>query len=158
MKIAIKGIFHERTEDAPFVGALISAIDCNINCDGCFNQYLKKMPTIYMTEDEIINEVLTNKFNKGIILAGLEWSLQPEEMLLIIDKAMENNLEVIVYTGLYIKTLYKKIPEIKKKPIYVKHGKYNHNLKGDVFCHGVKLPSTNQNIVKINPYKRKYEI
>ena len=39
--INYKTIVNERTEDAPFIGALISAIDCKFNCKKCFNQDIK---------------------------------------------------------------------------------------------------------------------
>jgi pyruvate-formate lyase-activating enzyme len=100
MNIKYKQIEHERVEDAPFIGALICAVDCNINCPDCFNQHLKQYPTIEKSANEIINEVKSNPFNKGIILAGLEWTLQPEEMRELIYLAQENNLKVMLYTGL----------------------------------------------------------
>jgi pyruvate-formate lyase-activating enzyme len=71
MKIKIKGIYHERTEDAPFIGALICANDCKFNCKNCINEELKYSNGYYMEDIKIINEVLFNSFNKGIILAGL---------------------------------------------------------------------------------------
>ena len=51
MIIKTKGIVHERVEDAPFMGALISAVDCNLNCKGCFNQHLKSLPNIEMDSE-----------------------------------------------------------------------------------------------------------
>ena len=97
MIINIKKIEHERYEDAPFIGALICAVDCDINCQGCFNQHLKELPTIQKDSKDIINEVLANKFNKGIVLAGLEWSLQKEEAyeLIKLNDAKELVFDVI---------------------------------------------------------------
>lgn len=100
MKIRIKGIVHERVEDAPFIGALISAIDCNLNCKGCFNQHIKELETIEMDSEEILNKVLENPFNEGIILAGLEWSLQEEELRELVSLARKKGLKVMIYSGL----------------------------------------------------------
>lgn len=150
MKIAIKGIFHERTEDAPFVGALICANDCQFNCPGCFNQYLKQIKNYYMEDYEIINEVLSNPFNKGIILGGLEWTLQAEEMLRLIKLALDNHLEVILYTGLNEQELQNNFPELFKLPIYIKCGRYIKNLHTNNYSmYNVKLSSSNQKIIKI---------
>ena len=99
MKIRIKQIEHERTEDAPFVGALVSSIGCKIGCKGCFNRHLKKLPTQEFEAEEIIEEILSNRLNEGIILGGLEWSEQTEELLEIVDKASKANLKIIIYTG-----------------------------------------------------------
>lgn len=100
MKIKYKSITHERTEDAPFVGALICANNCKFNCKGCFNQEIKKLPTLINTSEKIIAEVKSNPFNQGIILAGLEWTLQPQELIELASLASKNGLQVMIYTGL----------------------------------------------------------
>ena len=150
MIVKIKGIYHERTEDAPFMGALICANDCIFNCHDCFNQELKNAPSYNMDSKEIINQVKSNKFNKGIILAGLEWTLQPEEMYELITLALKEKLEVILYTGRELKELQIKFPLLLTLSIYIKYGRYNDKLKttsNEVF--GVNLASSNQNIIKI---------
>ena len=92
LKIRYKAIEHERIEDSPFIGATISAIDCNFNCKNCFNQSLKQLPTLEKDALEIINEVRDNIFNKGIILAGLEWTmLQTHEVIELALCAKEND-------------------------------------------------------------------
>ena len=149
MKIRIKRIEHERVEDSPFVGALICAVDCNINCPGCFNQHLKDEPTIVMDSQDIVNEVLANPFNKGIILSGLEWTLQPEEMEELIWLARKNKLQVILYTGLDEKVFKVKFTSIYNMPdIYIKFGSYKEDLKcNDNIQHRVKLATKNQKIM-----------
>ena len=149
MMINIKLIEHERFEDAPFIGALICAVDCNINCTGCFNQHLKQLSNIKKDSNDIINEVLSNKFNKGIILSGLEWSLQKDEMLELVNLALKNNLKVIIYTGLnedIFKNICKEVYEIKN--IYIKFGNYNKTSSSYV-SENVKLASKNQYIKKL---------
>lgn len=151
MEILIKGIFHERTEDAPFIGALICADNCKFNCLGCCNEEYKTLPSYYMNDSEIINEVISNKFNKGIILAGLEWTLQPKEMFRLIELAVNNQLEVILYTGMNYDSLIKKFPKLLNYNIYIKTGKYIEKLATDNnnIQFGVKLASSNQKIYKI---------
>ena len=112
MIIKTKGIVHERVEDAPFMGALISAVDCNLNCKGCFNQHLKDLPNIEMDSEDILDKVTNDPFNEGIILAGLEWSLQPKELREMVNSARKRNLKVIVYSGLSEEDFKKKFPDI----------------------------------------------
>jgi organic radical activating enzyme len=98
--VKYKFIEHERTEDAPFVGALIVASDCKIKCKECFNRDLKKMETKKDTAQNIIKEVLSNPFNEGIILAGLEWSSTPEDLVELVTEADKQGLKIMIYTGL----------------------------------------------------------
>ena len=141
---------HERTEDAPFVGALISAVDCNFNCKECFNQHLKNNETLYSTEQEIMNMVKSNIFNHGIILAGLEWSNQPEEALALIKCALRNNLDVILYTGMNIDEFKIKYPKLIVNGIYIKYGRFDLTQKTiNHIEYGVTLASANQHIIKI---------
>jgi len=144
-----KIIKDERTEDAPFVGALISAIDCKFDCINCFNQDVKNKPTLEKSHQDIIKEVLKDPFNKGIILAGLEWSLQPDELRLLVIEALQNNLQVIVYTGLTEEIFSTKFPDLIKLPIYIKFGRYmEENKVDDYHSNNVKLATSNQYIKK----------
>ena len=136
----IKYIEHERTQDAPFIGALIVASDCNRDCKGCFNQHLKQLPNIDVTVNEIISEVKHNPFNEGVILGGLEWMEQISDMMDLISAAKINNLEVMLQTG---HDVYPNIPQM-----YVKYGRYRDEFKThDNIQYGVKLASSNQNII-----------
>jgi organic radical activating enzyme len=154
MKIKIKGIYPERSEDAPFIGALICSDNCNFNCVDCCNDDLKFLPSEYVNDYKIIQKVKSNPFNKGIILGGLEWTLQSKEMFRLIELALDNQLEVILYTGLDLAVLINKFPELLNYNIYIKTGKYIEELKtNNNIQYGVKLASLNQ---KINQIKNKY--
>lgn len=147
--IRYKAIEHERMEDAPFVGALISAIDCHIGCKNCFNQHLKDRPTLLKTAAALMEEVRSNPFNEGVILAGLEWSEQPEELVELVGAALAAGLEVIVYTGLGLAEFLKRVPGLRKLDgsIYIKHGAYiPEKASFDNISHRVKLASSNQHI------------
>lgn len=150
MIIKTKGIVHERVEDAPFMGALICAVDCKFNCKGCFNQHLKNLPTIEMDSEEILDEVIKNPFNEGIILAGLEWSLQPNELRELVNSAINKELKVIIYSGLNEEEFKLKFPDLYSlKNIYFKFGRYEEDLKVENNIHyDVKLATSNQKIVK----------
>lgn len=147
--IRYKAIEHERMEDAPFIGALISAIDCHIGCKNCFNQHLKDRPTLLKTAEALIAEVRSNPFNEGLILAGLEWSEQPEELVELVAEALKSKLEVIVYTGLDLEVFLKRVPALLdlEGDIYIKHGAYiPEQASCDYANHKVKLASSNQRI------------
>lgn len=150
--VSYKGIIHERTEDAPFMGALIIGVSCRNNCRNCFNQHLKKSQTYFKFADEIIAEVKQNHFNEGIILAGLEWSEQPDDTIALISCALHENLQVILYTGLTEQELFSRIPKEYLVGIYIKFGKYDENkLSNTYYSEGVKLASTNQYIKFMQP-------
>lgn len=150
MIINYKTIVNERTEDAPFIGALISAIDCKFNCKKCFNQDIKKMPTKQLECEKLIQIVKSDVFNKGIILAGLEWTNQPKEAKALIECAIKNNLMVILYTGMDINVFKRKFPQLLINGIYIKYGNYDETQKTiNHIEYGVTLASSNQHIIKI---------
>lgn len=98
---------------------------------------------------DIIKEVKSNPFNEGIILGGLEWTEQPEEMIELIDMAIENQLKVILYSGLSEKIFKKKFPQVYSKKILFKFGDYRDNERtAENIQYGVSLASKNQNILK----------
>ena len=143
--IKYRGIIHERCEDAPFMGALIIAENCSNNCQGCFNQHLKETRVFEGTAEEIIEIVKDNLFNDGIILAGLEWSEQPEDVIELVKCAKKNHLEVMIYTGLSEEGFAERLWDSSLTNCYVKFGMYDANyLSDDYYSLGVKLASTNQ--------------
>jgi pyruvate-formate lyase-activating enzyme len=149
--ISYKGIIHERAEDAPFMGALIIATSCSNGCRGCFNQHLKDAETYLRYADEVIKEVKQNPFNDGIILGGLEWSEQPDDMIALVSCAAAAQLKVMVYTGLTEEEFYRRIPSHYLHNCYIKFGKYDEKRLSDSYTSfGVKLASTNQYIVHLD--------
>lgn len=149
--VSYKGIIHERAEDAPFMGALIIATSCSNRCRGCFNQHLKDAETYLRYADEIIKEVKQNPFNDGIILGGLEWSEQPDDMIALVSCAAAAGLKVMVYTGLAEEEFYRRVPSHYLHNCYIKFGKYDEkHLSDNHTSFGVKLASTNQYIVHLD--------
>ncbi len=146
-QVHYKGIIHERTEDAPFMGALVIAVSCNNNCQGCFNQHLRDASVRVDTPKHLVGQVLSNIFNDGIILGGLEWSECPAETISLIKAASDSGLEVMLHTGLTEPELYERIPREYLHGCYVKFGGYDASLASAVHkSHGVRLASTNQYI------------
>ena len=101
--------------------------------------------------DEVIKEVKQNPFNDGIILGGLEWSEQPDDMIALISCAAAAQLKVMIYTGLTVEEFYRGIPSNYLHNCYIKFGKYDEKCLSDNHTSfGVKLASTNQYIVHLD--------
>ena len=147
--INYKLIEHERCEDAPFVGALISACDCKFNCPNCFNQHIKSMPVISKSREDIIAEIKSNPFNQGIIFAGLEWTLQLRECISLAKLAKQEGLQTMLYTGNDFKGRLMGTIILSKSFDYIKCGRYEETLKtANHIEYGVVLASANQHIYK----------
>ncbi|WP_195618650.1 4Fe-4S cluster-binding domain-containing protein [Clostridium paraputrificum] len=140
-----KGIVHERLGEAPFVGALILANDCPYKCKGCFNQYLKTKPIRQNSAKEIIQKVKQNPFNEGIILGGLEWTYQPNDMIELINESEKVNLKIMIFTHMYKDEFLSKFPQLANRNIIVKFGGYEEQNKiDDYYSNGTKLATSNQ--------------
>ena len=149
MKISYKALESERIEDAPFCGALISAIDCKFNCKNCFNQSLKNLPTLKKEPIQIIREIKGNPFNKGIILGGLEWTLQLTNLVELLINAKTNGLKTMLYTGNTLDNMKDFLSEYGQFLDYIKCGLYDETQKNiNHIEYGVTLASRNQHIYK----------
>lgn len=153
--ITYKGIEHERMGDAPFIGALIIAQKCSQLCPGCFNQHIKQDPNLFGTAESILDKVQSNAFNEGIILGGLEWTEQPEDLVDLVRLALWRGLKIMIYTRLTEEEFFEKFPMMSEwSPIYYKFGPYLEEHKHPYyFSKGIQLASTNQRVVyKEKPY------
>lgn len=155
MNIRTKGIYFDRFEDAPFVGCLLSSIGCSKNCVDCHNQHLRSQKIQVIDCDDLINKIKSNKFCQGIILGGLEWTEQPAEMEALIVKSLENDLQVMLYTGLNEKDFSKTFAHLLDYKIYIKFGEYIASKRVDNYrSYGVKLASSNQYIKYANEMEK----
>ena len=122
-------------QDAPFIGALIIAPYCFQGCEGCQNKHLIDNHEDYIQRDtaqDIINEVVDNELNEGIILGGLEWTYSYLGMKALVKRALRNNLKVFIYTYLDEERFTKKFGELLediKGNLYIKFGKYDKKQK-----------------------------
>lgn len=147
-KINYKLIEHERVGDAPFIGALISACDCKFDCKNCFNQAVKNLPTMNDTAENIINQIKANPFNKGVIFAGLEWTLQLEECFALASLAKQKGLLTMIYTGSADSRMLGTL-QLSGVFDYIKYGRYREDLNAaNHIEYGVVLASSNQHILK----------
>lgn len=143
-----KGIVHNILNDAPFIGALIIANQCSRGCRACHNGHLKTSAyELKDTAEGIIRAVRANGLNRGIILSGLEWTEQPEDLVALTLAALDAGLEVMVYTHHTEREFFRIVPELVGKRLCVKFGAYDESLKSeDHYSCGVKLATMNQYI------------
>jgi len=98
---------------------------------------------------ELINIVKSNPFQKGIIFAGLEWSLQQRELDIMLDAFHENHILTMVYTGHNIKSSCVQHLINETYVDYIKYGQYVESLvTANHVENGVILASSNQHIWK----------
>lgn len=107
--VEYKTITHGVTDVAPFVGAVICAVDCKLKCKGCNTRSFKKLPTKKTLAIDVFFEVASHKENEGIILGGLEWTHQIEDMLVLLELASELDLKIMVQTGLDVLDFFQTI-------------------------------------------------
>lgn len=149
MKIRYKGIEHNNTTDAPFIGARICAIDCHRGCPNCFNQELRNRCYESIDCEKLLTMVQQNSLDCGIILGGLEWTEQPMEMIHLVVKAIERQMAVAIYTGMSQEQFEEDFSILTSLPIYVKFGSYKNELPPRYeAAFGVQLASENQYIVQ----------
>ncbi len=151
--IPYKGIVHNVLNDAPFIGAILIARTCHYGCQNCINAHLKTdAKEIFDSAENIIDKVIENGLNEGVIFSGLEWTEQPKDLEILVERALEKRLKVMVYTHHTQRNFFKIMPSLKEKPIYVKFGGYQPEKATEThFSYDVKLASSNQYIIKNFP-------
>ncbi len=145
--ISYKGIEDERLGDAPFIGALLIAPTCTLQCPMCFHNDLKRQEPFISTSNRLIERIKSNPFHEGIIFGGLEWSDTPEELTQMVLAALEADLKVMIYTGRSEEHFQQYLPDLLHLPIWIKFGRYDVTLQSQThYSMGIKLASTNQYI------------
>lgn len=142
-----KGIEMGVLTDAPFIGARINAIDCCHNCPGCFNQHLHQEEIQHQPTREIISAIIDDVISEGIILGGLEWTEQKDDMLELIDAALAVELPVMLFTHHMLEDIKLAFPSLINSGIYVKCGEYIEGQSSYMDVENdVLLAGTNQRI------------
>ncbi|MFW6029680.1 MAG: 4Fe-4S cluster-binding domain-containing protein [Halanaerobiales bacterium] len=150
MKIKYKGVLHNNLDDAPFVGAILIAPTCVNFCKGCHNAHLRNnedFPIYEIDGDNLLDMIKDNLLDEGIILSGLEWTEQPEQMLFLIEGALERDMEVMLYTHMKEEEFFKAFPRLKGCAIWIKFGDFDEDKKTNDNIHcNIKLSTENQYI------------
>lgn len=98
MKIRYKELMHGKEGLAPFKGAFLVA-------NGWDNKYQNDRIKNYLSlktkvrnSSELISRIRRNEANEGVIFGGLEWGLQPQELLELIEMASNEGLFIMIYS------------------------------------------------------------
>ena len=101
--------------DAPFIGTLVAGRYCSGNCINCFNQHLKDLPGQQIDSNELLDQIQSNPFSEGIILAGLEWlDGQYDEAYELLSNALARGMKAMLYTRLYADEVQRWYPKLMK--------------------------------------------
>jgi hypothetical protein len=145
--IKYKGLVCDSKDHPDGVAILIVAPSCTYGCKKCINQHLKKGKYHIISCTDLINKIKRVSVGNCIVLGGLEWTEDKENLLSILDVLTKENMNIILYTHWDEVELKKLAPEIYKYDIWVKYGKYDINYKSDNYIsNGVQLATTNQYI------------
>lgn len=100
MQVRISGIVKESFVDGPGIRYVIFAQGCLHNCLGCHNPQTHDFNGGYLIDcDELINDVLKNKYIDGVTFSGGDPLYQVKEFIYIAKKLKENDVHIICYTG-----------------------------------------------------------
>lgn len=100
MKIRIFGLQNDSIVDGPGIRYAIFTQGCYHNCKGCHNPESHDINGGKEYDvDSIVEKFLANPLIDGITFSGGEPFLQAIPLSYIADKAHENKLSVIAYTG-----------------------------------------------------------
>ncbi len=113
-KIKIAGIVEESIVDGPGIRFVIFTQGCPHKCIGCHNPQTHDFSLgRYEDIDKLVDMIDSNPLLSGITLSGGEPFMQPLQLVSLIDKIKNKNLDVITYTGY----TYEKLMQSKNKDI-----------------------------------------
>lgn len=149
--IHLSGTISESIVDGPGIRFVIFTQGCPKRCFMCHNEETQSLTGgFHESMDKLVSQWRKNPLLSGITISGGEPFLQPKEVLYLIDKALETNLNIVVYSGFYYEELLKMknkyIQEILAKANYLIDGPFEHQLKNlNLLFRG----SSNQRIIDL---------
>ena len=135
-KIKIAGIVEESIVDGPGIRFVIFTQGCPHKCVGCHNPQTHDFNMDrYENIDKLAQKIDENPLLSGITLSGGEPFLQPLELVKLIEKIKNKNLNVITYTGFtyeqLIQSKNKNVLELLNKTDILIDGKFILELKDE---------------------------
>lgn len=135
-KIKIAGIVEESIVDGPGIRFVIFTQGCPHKCIGCHNPQTHDFNMgRYESIENLVNMIDENPLLSGVTLSGGEPFLQPLELVTLIDKIKNKDLDIITYTGYtyeeLIQSKNKNILELLKKTNILIDGKFVLELKDE---------------------------
>jgi hypothetical protein len=146
-----KGVVFDNKDHPEGLATLIIANGCNKNCLNCCNEHLKSKESYNVEPKELLDFIAKSSFNNYIVLGGLEWTEQIEDLYLLLDLFDEQEINAILYTGLTEDEINSKFPKILNYNIWVKFGSYQKELsEHSHLSQGIPLATTNQYIKRFH--------
>ena len=135
-KIKIAGIVEESIVDGPGIRFVIFTQGCPHKCVECHNPQTHDFNMgRYENIDKLAKKIDENPLLSGITLSGGEPFLQPLELVKLIEKIKNKNLNVITYTGFtyeqLIQSKNKNVLELLNKTDILIDGKFILELKDE---------------------------
>ncbi len=150
-QIRLSGIIKESIVDGPGIRYVIFFQGCKLNCFMCHNPETISLDGGYLEcLDKIVSEFKKDPLIQGITLSGGEPFLQKDAALYLVNKAIEANLDIVIYSGYYYEVLKSLndeiIAEILEKADYLIDGPFIYKQKSlDLLFRGSK----NQRIIDL---------
>jgi organic radical activating enzyme len=145
--VQYRGLVFDNKDHPEGLATLIVAKGCNNFCPGCCNEYLKNTNIYESSPEELLKVISKYTINKCVVLAGLEWTEQTEDLYNLLDIFQKNGYNVILYTHFSEQELKLKHPHIFDYSIWVKFGDYNIEYNNsNYYSYGIKLATQNQYI------------
>ena len=135
-KIKIAGIVEESIVDGPGIRFVIFTQGCPHKCVGCHNPQTHDFNMgRYENIDKLAQKIDENPLLSGITLSGGEPFLQSLELVQLIEKIKNKNLNVITYTGYtyeeLIQSKNKNVLDLLNKTDILIDGKFVLELKDE---------------------------
>ncbi len=105
-EIRLSGLIEESIVDGPGLRFVVFTQGCYKRCFMCHNAQTQPLDggTIYKLDD-IVAKWRENPLIKGITISGGEPFIQPKACLYLAQKALNDGLDVLLYSGYYYEEL-----------------------------------------------------
>ena len=135
--LKIAGVIEESIVDGPGIRFVVFTQGCPHNCKGCHNPQTHDFSLgTYIDIDSIAEKINSNPLLRGVTLSGGEPFMQCKTLVKLISK-LNDNLDVITYTGFTIEEILEKANEdndffslLDKTDILI-DGKFDESKKDD---------------------------
>ena len=133
-QIRLSGIVKESIVDGPGIRYVIFTQGCKQRCIGCHNPEAQSLTAGKLYEiGDLVQEWRQNPLLKGITISGGEPFLQPEAVWQLVEQAIADQLDIVIYSGYYYEelsnSLNKFIQLILANATYLIDGPYDQTFK-----------------------------
>lgn len=145
MKVRIAGVKKHSFVDGPGVRYVIFFQGCPHECEGCHNPDTHDpMGGTSILTDEILDEILKDKYIDGVTLSGGDPFFQPNALRVITRQLAKKCVNTWVYTGFTFEQLQALgCEDILEQIDVLVDGRFEQDKAGEAYLRG----STNQRLI-----------